>query len=96
MDPQLKSVLTSLGMTAATAAAAWGVSHGLVPGADQASVANALATLSAVVITALFGWWKTRMVTPKALIQAVNAADNGVKVVPVNSTTVSPVQEPLK
>ena len=96
MNPQLQSILTSVGMTAATAATTWGVAHGLVPGADQASVANALVTLGLAVVTGLIGWWKARQTSQKAMIQAVNAADNGFKVVPVNSTTAPPVQEPQK
>ena len=95
MDPQLKSVLTSIGMTLAGSATTWGVAHGLVPAADQASVANALVTLAFAIATGLLGWWKARQVSQKAMIQAVNAADNGVKVVAASTPAIT-VTEPLK
>jgi hypothetical protein len=41
------------------------------------------------------GWFASRSASPKAQIQAVNAADNGVKVVPANAP-VAPVNAPLK
>lgn len=95
MDPQIKSIITSIGMTAATAATTWGVAHGLVPAADQASLSNALVTLTLAVITGLLGWLKMRQTSPKAMIQAINAGDNGVKVVAA-STPASAVPGPLK
>ena len=95
MNPQLQSVLTSIGMTAATAATTWGVAHGLVPGADQASISNALVTLGLAVVTGLIGWWKARQNSQSAMIQAVNKADNGVKVVPASTPAIT-VTEPLK
>jgi hypothetical protein len=83
LDPQLKSIMTSVLLAIATAATTWGVAHGLVPSADQNVIANDLVTAIFAGATGLVGWWKARQVAPKALIDAVNAADNGVKVVSV-------------
>lgn len=81
LDPQAKSILTSILLALATAATTWGVTHGLVPAADQNVIANDLVTAVFAGATGLIGWWKARQVAPKALIAAVNNADNGVKVV---------------
>ena len=64
--------------------------------AIKAAFADIVTTVAGVAVTALIGWYKARQNSQSAMIQAVNAADNGVKVVPVNSTTTPPVQEPLK
>ena len=81
INPQLKSVLTSLLLAFATAATTWGVAHGLVPAADQNVITNDIVTAlfagAGIVLTA----YKTRMVSPAAAITQVNAQDNGVKVV---------------
>jgi hypothetical protein len=87
MDPQLKSILTSVALAIATAIASWAASHGLVPDQDQGTVANDL-------VTALFGaaamglaWYKSREHTPTAQIAAVNCA----AVIPV--CTVDPLYD---
>lgn len=95
MDPQLKSVLTSIGLAGATALASWFASKGLISSADQSTFANDMATIAAGAAAAALTWYKTRSHTPTAQIAAVNKADNGVKVVP-STSTVAQVDEPLK
>ena len=98
MDPQIKSVLSSVLMTASGAATTWGAAHGIVPQADVASVSNALVTLALAGVTAALAWWKARQVSPGAVIAQVNAQDNGVKVVAATPANVSApvVNVPLK
>lgn len=99
MDPQIKSILTSIIAVAAGGAATWGVDRGLVPAMDKTQVSDAIGY---AILTLLTGglsvftvWLKSRTHTPTAQIAAVNEGDNGVKVVaataPVNS-----VDKPLK
>lgn len=100
MDPQLKSILTSVGMTLSTSVAAWAVTHGIIHAADQAPVADAIVTAVSAGVTALLGWYKTRQHTPTAQIAAVNDdPTNGVKVVaeavPAPKVTV-PLKGPAK
>lgn len=95
MDPQLKSVLTTVAGYLATGIAAWAASHGLISSGDQASLVNAMVTIAGVVVAAGVAWYKTRAHTPTAQIQAVNTADNGVKVVPATVPAQS-VDHPLK
>lgn len=95
MDPQLKSILTSILLAIATSATTWGVAHGLVPAADQNVIANDIVTFIFGAVSALLAWYKTRQHTPTAQIAAVNDADNGVKVVPATSPAPT-VKEPLK
>ena len=95
MDPQVKSVLTSLGMAAATAVASWAAAKGFVSSDQQAGLVNALLTVGAAAVAAGLGWYKSHMVSQKSMIQAVNAADNGVKVV-ASTEQAMPVSAPLK
>ena len=95
MDPQLKSILTTIAGYAATGIAAWVASKGLIPSTDQASFANDITVLAAGVVAAVLAWYKTRSHTPTAQIKAVNEADNGVKVVPATAV-VQAVDRPLK
>jgi hypothetical protein len=95
MNPQLQSVLTSAGLAASSSVAAWAVSKGFIPGSDQSSFANDLVTVGSGLVAAGLAYWKTRQVSQKAMIQAVNAADNGVKVV-ANTTSALTVNAPLK
>ena len=81
MDPQIQSVLTSVALSLATAVATWASTLGIVPSADKDSFANILVSVFLWLVTAAIGWYKTRALSQKAMIQAVNAADNGVKVV---------------
>lgn len=94
MDPQLKSILTTIGMTLATSVAAWAASKGIIPSADQSVIANDLVVAAGTVITAALGWYKARQATQTAMIQQVNKADNGVKVVPATAP-VDPVNAPI-
>lgn len=95
MNPQLKSLLTSLLMGAATTAAAWASAHNVIPGADQATLANDLVAAALWAITVGIAWLKTRAHTPVAQIAAVNNAPNGVKVVS-ESEPAPQVNAPLK
>jgi len=94
MDPQVKSLLTSLGLSAATALSAWAVSKGLIPGADQASFANDLVALASGLVAIGLAWWKARQLSQPAMVQAVNQADNGVKVVSAKSASQQVVLDP--
>jgi hypothetical protein len=95
MDPQLKSVLTTVAGYVATGIAAWAASKGLIPSADQTSFANDIVMIAAGAAAAALAWYKSRSHTPTAQIAAVNEADNGVKVVPVTAMAAS-VDHPLK
>ena len=95
MDPQLKSILTSVLLGISTGVAGWAANRGLIPNGDQSVIANDLVTAVSGGIAAVLAWYKTRQVSQPAMIQAVNAADNGVKV--VASTSTAPiVTAPLK
>lgn len=74
---------------------------GLTP--DQATgLSNALITVITVgggsLIALIITWWKARKHTQAAQIQAVNAADNGVKVVAddARAAPIATVSGPLK
>jgi hypothetical protein len=87
MDPQIKSILTSVVMSIAMAATGWAVNQGVIPSADQSVIANDLVVAVGVVVTGLVGWYKARQQSQTALIKAVNTAPNGVKVVAAVSTS---------
>ena len=95
MDPQLKSILTSVALAASTSVAAWAAQKGLIPSGDQSVIANDLVTAAFGAIAAGLAWYKARQQSPAAQIKAVNSADNGVKVVAA-SAPVPQVNEPLK
>ena len=95
MDPQVKSFLTSFGIFLATSVASWAVSVGIIPEGQQSTVANTIVAFGGYAMAAGLAWWKTRTHTQSALIAAVNAADNGVKVV-AQSANASQVDVPLK
>jgi hypothetical protein len=83
-NPVVLSLVTSVGLSAASAGAAWL--------ATQQS--PALASVG-VAIAAGLAWWKGHSQTQKALIKVVNDTDNGVKV--VADTVLAPkVTEPLR
>jgi len=81
MDPQLKSILTTVIGYAATGFATWASTVGIIPAADDGSFANILVSAALWSIAAAIAWYKTRAHTPSAQIAAVNNADNGAKVV---------------
>lgn len=95
MDPVLKSWLTSTLLGGAMALAGIGVSHGLIPATDQASVANWLVTGALGAVSIVLAYLKGHQHTPTAQIQAVNKANNGVKVV-ADTTNAATITEPLK
>lgn len=95
MDPQLKSVLTSIALAGATSIAGWAASKGIIPSGDQSVLANQLVTVSFGGVAALIAWYKARQMSQAAMITAVNAADNGVKVV-ANTVQAPAVTAPLK
>jgi hypothetical protein len=109
MDPQVKSILTSIAMAGATAVAAWAVGHGIIPGSEAGDFSNMLVTVVFGLITAGLAEYKRRQATPvaqtaalaatkegqTAMIKTINNTSNGVKV--VDATVPAPtVQEPLK
>jgi hypothetical protein len=83
-NPIVLSLLTSVGLSAATAASAWLASN----------QSPALAAVG-VAVAAGLAWWKANAHTQKAVIAAVNNSDNGVKVV-ADSVPAPKVTEPLK
>jgi hypothetical protein len=96
MDPQLKSISTTILGYAGMALATWGVAKGLVPDADKAALANIIATAVPVIIAAAVAEYKRRTASPTALIKQVNAGDNGVKVVAASTpapTETAPIKE---
>ena len=95
MDAPTKSALGSLALALAMGVAGYAVRAGIVPAADQST----LAAVMVAVVTGLLGlvitWWKTRQVTQTAMIRHINASDNGVKVVSAAEPGI-PVNKPLK
>lgn len=71
MDPQLKSILTSVGMTLATTIAGAAVTHGYIHAQDQSAVADALVTAAGAAVTALLVWYKSRQASPAGLVQSI-------------------------
>ncbi len=95
MDPQVNSILTSIGLAVASSVAAYAASKGLIPSADQNTIANDLVTLGGGLAAAGLAWYKARQNSQKAMINKINAADNGVKVVSEKAPAPS-VDGPLK
>jgi|SRR5208283_951501 len=81
MNPQFVSILTSLGLFASSAATTWAVSKGIIPAADQSVWTNDLVGLVGGLATIGLGYMKAQSVSPVSMIQAINVAANGVKVV---------------
>ena len=96
MDPQLKSILSTILLTLDTSLAGAAVHAGWIPGTDQSTIAADLTTTALALIAGALAWYKARQVSQTSMIQAVNAADNGVKVVSETATTAAPVNVPLK
>lgn len=95
MDPVLKSTLTSFATIGVGSALGWAVTQGYIT-KDQASTLTAdIIGGGSIAIAGALVWYKARQHTQAAMIQTVNAADNGVKV--VAAATVAPqVNGPLK
>jgi hypothetical protein len=87
MDPKYNSILTSILMMISTSVAAWAAGHGIVGTADEKNVADVFVIVASGAITAGLAWYKTWALSQKAMITAVNAGDNGVKVVASSSPT---------
>ena len=81
MDPQIKSILTTIAVGFATTLATWAAAVGIIPASSESTVINALVSLLLYVIDGLLAWYKARSQSKDALIQAVNAGNNKVKVV---------------
>lgn len=95
MDPVLKSTLTSLASVGVGSALGWAVTQGYLTKDQAATLTTEIVGGGSIAIGGLLIWYKARQHTKVAQIQAVNAADNGVKV--VASASPSPkVEEPLK
>lgn len=77
MDPQIKSILTSILLAGASAVGAWAAGHGLIDAGQQTALVNILVTVAGAVGVGLIGWWKARNQSPPALIAAVKASPNG-------------------
>ena len=96
MNPAQSSILTSIGMVLSSAIATWAATHGIIHASDQLPITDAIATVLGAAATGALGWYKTRTVTPQAMIDAVNSPYvPGRKV--VSEGGVSPkVNTPLK
>lgn len=98
MNPQMFSVLTSLLKDGVTALGVWAVAHGIIPAGDQTNFVNYTVGLLLIAASQGVTYYKQKQVTPAALVEKVNAGDNGVKVVSAATPeTVAPtVEGPLK
>lgn len=95
MDPQVNSAITSVLLVIAGSATAILVKDGIISAGDQGSFTSDIAAIIMAIITAAIGWYKANTLSQNSMIKSVNAADNGVKVVPDSSPT-SPVSGALK
>lgn len=75
MDPQLKSILTSVLLSLATAATTWAVAKGIVPSSDQNVIANDLVGAAVALGGLAIGWYKTRQASPAGLVQSMGNSD---------------------
>lgn len=76
MDPQVKSILTTILGYAATAATAWAATHGYIHSADQVPVADAIVTAAGAATMAAIGWWKARQGSPAGLVNSMANTDS--------------------
>lgn len=81
IDPEVKSLLTTFLGYAATGLATWATGIGIVPNADRASFINIVVAAVLWLIAAAIGWYKKKANSKDSMIKAVNAVQNGVKVV---------------
>ena len=95
MDPQLKSILSSIFMSTATLIATVGVTDGIIPGSQRDSAANIIVSLMLYGVSAGLALYKKAQHSPQALIDAINEPPNGLKVVAVGED-VAAVTAPLK
>jgi len=99
LDPQLKSVITSVLMLGAGAIATWFAKSGIISANDipafTAWLVAAMGTFGAFVIL----WWKARANSQAAMMKAINAAPNGASVVPEDAAAkagIQPINAPVK
>ena len=90
-----QSFVTSAVLWAAGVAVSWAVSKGYVASGDQATIVGDLGAILLAGLAGAVAWWKAHQSTQKALIKAVNEADNGVMVV-AETERVPQVNGPLK
>lgn len=96
MNPQVLSLLTTLVTSGCTSLAAWLIAHGWLQSADQTTFVTGLTgVILSLAGAAALTIYKMLQHTKAAQIIAVNAADNGVKVVAEASSGVT-VNTPLK
>jgi hypothetical protein len=98
MDPQIRSALGTVLAIALGGAGVWAVKVGIVPASDEANFVNMLVAVILGVAGVGLTWLKSQQVSPTAVIQQVNAQNNGVKVVPdsVPESVAPTVNTPLK
>ena len=94
MNPILKSILTTLGASAAASVATWAAGVGIIPQSDVSSIENALLAAGLYAIAGGLTYLKGLAHTQAAQIAAVNAAPNGVKVVAATAQAVQ-VEAPI-
>jgi hypothetical protein len=75
VDPQLKSILTSVLLSLATAATTWAVAKGIVPSSDQNVIANDLAGAAVALGGLAVAWWKSSQASPSGLVQSIGSTD---------------------
>lgn len=95
MDPQTKSLVTTILAALAAAAGGAAATHGYITADQQSAFRDIVVSIVTAGATGLIAWYKQRTASPKALIEAVNAGDNGVKVVSATATA-QVVNGPLK
>ena len=81
MDPQVKSLLTTIAGYFATGLATWATGVGVIPAEDKTSFANIVVSIALWTVAAGIAEYKRRSQSKDAMIKAVSAADNGVNVV---------------
>lgn len=97
MDPVLRSTITTVMTYALGAAGAWAVAKGYLTKDEASSLTPDLIGAGTILIGGLLAWYKASQHTQKALIAAVNGADNGVKVVAEKDAPTAPLaREPFK
>lgn len=96
MDPEVKSMIGTALLGVSTTVATYAAARGIIPGGDQATVANDLVSVALFAIAGLIGWYKKRQSSLAVVIPAINAdKTNGVKVVDERSPSPA-VSGPLK
>lgn len=95
MDPQVKSILTTIVGSIAAAVAASAATHGWINTSQTSAFSDIIVTIVGAAVTAGIGWYKARQSSQATMIQAINKADNGVKVVAARESAPA-VNGPIK